>query len=124
MEVLLVDDEPLILKLLSMHLESLGWKTHTATSGNLALQLLESVKPDLIITDMTMPDGDGKMLLEGIKKKNLGQPVVFFVTGDNELSTDQAVKLGAAGSLEKPIDFDKLEKILEDTRNLKNKQAS
>ena len=67
---LIVDDEPAILRLVSIVLRHLGCVTLAASNAEAALELLENVKPDLIITDVRMPSLDGTELARHIKEND------------------------------------------------------
>jgi CheY-like chemotaxis protein len=66
--VLVVDDSPVVLHVLQMVLESAQYDVVTATGGTEALVQVERCRPDIIITDVAMPDGDGFALLRSIRE--------------------------------------------------------
>jgi len=78
MKILLVDDEPSILDLMQMVLESAGHEVRTAPNGEGALKALEEEKFGLVITDLSMPKMDGLVLTKEIKARHPGQTVVLL----------------------------------------------
>jgi len=65
--VMVVDDEPQIRKLLKITLESEGYKVEECENGGQATRLCGSIKPDLMILDLGLPDMDGKDVIDGVR---------------------------------------------------------
>ncbi len=107
--VLVVDDDPDICVALEMTLKYEGFAVWTARSGKLALARLdaeerEGRRPDVVLTDVKMPDQDGLSLLGAITRRPDPPPVVM-ISGHADVATAvDAVKQGAADFLEKPLD--------------------
>src|SRR5208282_3799697 len=80
--LLVVDDEPTILELLSGSLRLAGFEVVTATSGAEALRSAESSRPDLVLLDVMMPDGDGFGVLRRIRSGGHEVPVIFVTARD------------------------------------------
>mgnify|MGYP006166306189 CR=1 FL=1 len=76
--LLLVDDDPSLLKLLGMRLTSEGFNVTTAESGQEALRLLMREKIDLVISDLRMDEMDGMALVVEIQKHQPGMPVIIL----------------------------------------------
>ncbi|MDK9718824.1 MAG: hybrid sensor histidine kinase/response regulator [Trichlorobacter sp.] len=108
--ILLVDDEPMVLKMLQTFLESQGYQIICATGGQEALNIIEQQQHtvDLLITDIRMPDMNGIRLLEAVRQLLPNLPVLLM-TGytDFELVVE-GLKQHAFDLLFKPIDFDQL----------------
>ncbi len=108
--ILLVDDEPLILKMLDCFLVSQGYQVLTARGGKFALKIVEQQNQhiDLLITDIRMPDMNGIRLLEAIRQLFPDLPVILM-TGytDFELVVE-GLKQHAFDLLAKPIEFEHL----------------
>src|ERR1700690_791538 len=102
--VLLVDDEPLIIKCVGRLLAAAGFKVASAPDGNHAVTLLGSPSFDVIVSDIKMPPLDGLSLLRSIRGRDLDVPVIFM-TGSPDLETVvEAMEFGAFGYLTKPVD--------------------
>jgi DNA-binding response OmpR family regulator len=103
--VLLVDDEPRILKFLSLKLLASGYSVISAESGQKALDQVNSDCPDIVVMDIIMPGMDGVETLRHIRK--ISQcPVILFSARDHE--SEEIKKLGADDYLRKPFDPDEL----------------
>lgn len=121
-KILVIDDEEKIRKLLSIHLESEGYRVDTCANGREAMERL-SVDPsyNCILTDLEMPEMNGMELLEECKTLFPTLPVLI-VTG--RATVDQAIeslKLGAAGLIEKPFDPEKIKKTVREVLSLRSK---
>jgi two-component system, NtrC family, sensor kinase len=102
-KILIVDDEPAIVRLLSMSLKSDGYETYTAASGEEALVLFEKHSPDIVVTDIKMPGMDGLELLRAIKNLDPEKEVII-VTGHGDIdSTITALQYGASDFINKPV---------------------
>lgn len=77
-KLLLVDDDPSLLKLLGMRLRSEGYQVTTAASGPEALRLLQKEKIELVISDLRMDEMDGLALFGEIQKRHTGLPVIIL----------------------------------------------
>src|SRR2546430_16356296 len=77
-DVLLVDDDPDLLKLISLRLTSAGYRVRTADSGETALAALAVARPAAVITDLKMPGIDGLALFDAIHRQNPAFPVVIL----------------------------------------------
>ncbi len=104
--ILVVDDEPAWLKSTARVLRSEGYQVKEAKSGAEALAVLVRFRPDLIVSDLRMPDMNGFDLLDKIKKlpKISATPVVFFSAIDDFHAKKVANELGATACLPKPYD--------------------
>jgi len=113
-QILIVDDEPVWLKVLSQMLQTKGYTVRQAASGADALQTLKSYEPDLILLDVRMPDMNGFDLLDHIKQlpKISAKPVVFVSAMDDFHAKKVAKELGAADYLLKPIDEKEVSSVL------------
>ncbi|RDB37018.1 MAG: hybrid sensor histidine kinase/response regulator [Spirobacillus cienkowskii] len=82
--VLIVDDEPMICKLLSLRYEREGYKTLTAHNGQDALAICKKNAPDVIITDINLPVVNGIKFIEELKDIENYKPVIFSISGSIE----------------------------------------
>jgi PAS domain S-box-containing protein len=102
-KILIVDDEEIIVRLLSMSLRSDGYETVTAFSGEQGLQVFKSESPDIVVTDIKMPGMDGLELLKKIKELDPEKEVII-VTGHGDIdSTIKALQYGASDFINKPV---------------------
>jgi len=103
--ILIVDDDPLILKTLSSHFTSSGYEVLTAADGREGLQKYTDAMPDLVILDIRLPDVDGLEALKRIRGINPKALVVIITAFDDMKTTVEAIKSGAFEYLVKPLDF-------------------
>lgn len=104
-KVLLVDDEPPVLHILSQYTSHLKKQPITAQNGLEGLDILEREQIDLAFTDLRMPKMDGISLLKEIKHRNIRTPVVVLTGYGAVESAVKAIRLGAVDYLLKPISF-------------------
>jgi len=103
--VLIVDDHPKVLKFIEIDLKLRGFKVFCATSGREALELINSVKPDIMLLDMIMPGIDGFEMLKKLRAFSDLPVIAFSASPDNQ---DQALRLGASDFVHKPFDPDEM----------------
>ena len=113
-QILIVDDEPAWLQILSYILRKKGYEVHLASNASVALETLKGNKLDLIVSDVRMPDMNGFDFLDRVKrsKKNSRTPFVFVTAIDDYESRKAAQTLGASDYLTKPFNEDEVVKIL------------
>ncbi|WP_029933475.1 response regulator [Thiomicrospira pelophila] len=110
--ILLVDDEPAIIKMLKWRLETTGYKVISAISGIEALKVIQQTPVDFVITDVRMPSMDGFTLITKIKTILSNIPcLIMSGHGDIDMNS-QAQQVGACGYIHKPIKFDELEVLI------------
>ncbi len=104
-KILLVDDEPDILEIISYNLKSNGFEVFTALNGIKALKKAKSILPDLIILDVMMPEMDGIETCEEIRKiPELNDTIITFLTARSEDYSQLAgFDAGADDYINKPI---------------------
>jgi len=109
LNILLVDDEEGIRKVLGISLADRGYEVATAENGRKALQLFKEIKPPIVLTDIKMPGMDGVELLQKIKEVGPDTEVIMITGhGDLELAI-QSLKFDATDFITKPINDDVLE---------------
>ncbi len=113
LEVLVVDDEPVMREVLEMRLAKMGFGVHLAASGEEAQELTGRLGPDIVVSDVMMPGMSGLELLEILKEGDPQRPVVLITAHGTVDSAVEALKRGALDFLTKPLDYDKLEAVLE-----------
>jgi two-component system response regulator GlrR len=106
--LLLVDDDPGLLKLLGMRLSSEGYTVTTAESGAEGLKVLAREKIDLVISDLRMDEMDGMALFAEIQKGQPGLPVIILTAHGSIPDAVAATQRGVFSFLTKPVDRDAL----------------
>ena len=113
--LLVVDDDPRILKMAYKSLKRDSWKILTASSGGEALDIVSKTPLDLVLLDLKLPDYDGLELFRRITARDKDLPVVF-ITGNSSMDTAvEAMKLGAQDYLAKPFDLAEIRKVIQRT---------
>ncbi|MHB8481774.1 MAG: sigma-54-dependent transcriptional regulator [Nitrospiria bacterium] len=107
-DILIVDDEEGILKTLSGILTDEGYQVTTRSTGQEALQVIQSDPPQLVLLDIWMPDFDGIETLQKIKDISPRQTVVMMSGHGSIESAVKAIKLGAYDYIEKPLSLEKV----------------
>ena len=113
-KILIVDDEPDILRATKVRLMSFGYEVITAGDGNDIANLVLKSAPDLILLDLRLPRMDGDKICVMLKADNKFKhiPVIIF-TASSDLTTTKKVKdSGAEGYLIKPFDTEELLKTI------------
>lgn len=119
-KILIVDDELDVLELMQELFENRGYEPLTATNGIEALQIIREDEPDMVISDIRMPDMDGMQLLE-ILSKNYSNIPVIMVTAHGTIETAvEAIKMGARDYILKPLRLDEILAKVETIAQLKN----
>jgi two-component system, NtrC family, nitrogen regulation response regulator NtrX len=106
--LLLIDDDPNTLASLSRAFRLAGHEATVCDNANRAMDLLQSQRFDLILSDVVMPGKTGMQLLEELKQSGLQTPIVLVSGQANIEMAVQATRLGALDFLEKPLTTDKL----------------
>ncbi|HEX5575330.1 MAG TPA: sigma-54 dependent transcriptional regulator [Gemmatimonadales bacterium] len=103
-QVLLVDDEANVRRMLGALLQTEGFAVAEAPNGNSALLMLQEVDPDVVLLDLMMPPGpDGLETLTRMRDRGTGAPVIMMSGKAQLTDAVRAVKLGAFQFLEKPL---------------------
>jgi DNA-binding NtrC family response regulator len=126
-QILVVDDEPNLRRVLSAQLERDGYDVHTAEDGEQALSILKEHHIDLVITDLRMPRIDGMELLRRAQKIDAELPVVMITAHGTVDNAVEALKTGAFDYLTKPFDQVEVRTIVAKalrTRDLSATEAS
>ena len=112
-KILLVDDDPGLLRLLSIRLRAEGYEVEAVESAHKALGTLRQFTPDLVITDLRMDKMDGIGLLKELQTRSPGLRVVIITAHGTIPDAVTATQHGAFGFLTKPIDKEELMTLVE-----------
>ncbi|GAI33549.1 unnamed protein product [marine sediment metagenome] len=100
--IMVVDDDPEMLKIINRTLELEGYAVSTATDGRAALALLEERSPDLVILDVMMPELDGFHILKLLRERT-NVPVIMLTARHEPILVQKALVLGADDYIKKPF---------------------
>lgn len=103
-KVLMVDDDPSIIRLLRSILEKGNYRAVEAADGKQGLEMIKSEKPDLVLLDLMMPEISGAEVLEIVKKEHPGLPVIIVTAHGSEDKAVALMKGGAIDYIKKPFD--------------------
>ena len=122
--ILIVDDRPNNLKLLSKILVKYEYKIRCAVSGAMALQAVEAQAPDLILLDITMPEMDGYQVCAELKKNPQTShiPIIFISALDAAFDKVKAFQLGGADYISKPFEIAEVVARIKNQLQLKQAQ--
>lgn len=124
-KLLIVDDESGIRDSLKDFFELEGFYVESSDSGKNALELVKKKSFDLVLSDIRMPEGDGRFLLQSIRLIHRAHPVVILMSGFSDVTPEEAYAEGAVALLTKPFNpVEVMEKIKLQLANLENKWSS
>jgi len=119
--ILAVDDERATCEALAEMLGRWGHKVETASDGNEALKRATEFRPDVVLSDLAMPETDGIWLLRALKEEMPDCPVVFLTGRGTIDAAVAAIREGAYDFIEKPLDAARLKVVIE--RALEKKET-
>ncbi len=123
-KILCVDDEENVLDLLKLYLESEGFDVFTACNGLTGLDLARSLKPDLVILDIMLPDKDGWQLAKELRK-DTDIPIIMLSAKDSESDKILGLNLGGDDYVTKPFSPGEVTaRVNAILRRLKSKETS
>ncbi len=117
-QILIVDDDPDLLKLLAMRLQAAGYTVASASSGEAALALVAASKPSMVITDLRMGSMDGLALFDALHKTDPALPVIILTAHGSIPDAVEATRRGVFGFLTKPFDSKELLRQVETALSL------
>ncbi|MBP3088602.1 response regulator transcription factor [Corynebacterium sp. sy017] len=106
--VLVVDDEPNIVELLTVSLRFQGFEVATANSGTQALEVAQTFQPDAFILDVMMPGMDGFELLPKLRAQGLDGPVLYLTAKDAVENRIHGLTIGADDYVTKPFSLEEV----------------
>ena len=103
--VLIVDDDPDIVRLLTYNLSQAGFQTQTASTGRAALQTIQKQPPDLIVLDLMLPDVDGMEVCRTVRQHEASRriPILMLTARGEEIDRVVGFELGADDYVSKPF---------------------
>jgi DNA-binding response OmpR family regulator len=119
--ILLVDDEPVIVKLLARRLEAAGFEVETAVDGMQAMEKLSGELPDLVILDVMMPKLNGYEVCRSIKEGALRQlPVIMLSARSQDKDEKMGLSCGADIYMKKPFKSEELVERMKELIHVEN----
>ena len=121
--VLLIDDEPDILELMEEEFRLADFCTLTASCGNDAIDIIVCQNIDVVISDYKMPNGNGMDVLRAVNgMEDETRPLFYFISGQADISPQDAVNAGALKFYSKPFSLDLLiQEVKKDLRRFAKK---
>jgi CheY-like chemotaxis protein len=112
--ILVVDDDPEIVTMLSTRLGKRGYKVSTAEDGNRAIEMAKRERPDLVLLDIMMPGKSGWEVARALKQDPVTQNVkIVMVSAIGEKTNEITAPIyGADAHVDKPFEFEKLERVI------------
>jgi len=112
--ILLIDDEPSILDATKTGLLDRGFNVKTVEGPEAAIQVIRSLKPSIVVSDLVMPGTNGFELFQQVRQqKDLSSIPFIFLTGvDDYYARKFGKEIGGAAYITKPVDLDELEHLL------------
>lgn len=122
-KILIVDDDAVVIKALSMKLAGRGFQVVTAMDGTEGVKAARKEKPDLIVLDVSLPSDvtgvpwDGFRIVEWLRRmdETLKTPIIIITGGDPDKFKGRSEAIGAVAFFQKPVDNDELLKVINKT---------
>src|SRR5262245_31211410 len=115
-KVLVIDDDPEMLDLARFHLEKNGYEVASAETGAQGLRLVAEHRPEVVLTDLKLPDVYGIDLVAKLKEACPGAEVIMITGYGAVTEAIEATKAGAFHFMEKPVEFEELKELIERDR--------
>ena len=116
-KILIIDDSATNVFLLQTLLEEEGYSVMFAYNGKEAIKYIDKEKFDLLLLDIMMPGVDGYDILEKLSTEQKGTPVIMVTAKDDRDSEKKAKDMGASDYVTKPVNFEKLIKLVKKYTN-------
>jgi len=111
-KVLIIDDSAFQRKILSHLVSGLCYDVITADNGQDGIRKALDEKPDLLLTDLLMPEYDGFWLLEQRASQNIAIPVIIITSDVQTTTLSRCLEMGAVGFLNKPVKPEELQSAI------------
>jgi DNA-binding NtrC family response regulator len=112
LRVLVVEDDPRLLDILTKHLDRIGYAVRGASGATAALQLLEAAPSDVVLSDVRMPGMDGRTLLAEVRARHPGAKVVLMTAFGSVDDAVEAMQAGAYSYVVKPFKVETVAAVL------------
>ena len=122
-KILVVDDNEVVVKTISLKIKTAGYEVLTALDGTEAVAAVRKHRPDLIVLDISFPPDiggvpwDGFRIIEWLRRvdESTQIPIIVITGGAGDKDKERALGMGAVGFLQKPLDHDELLKLIRST---------
>jgi len=121
-KIIIIDDDESTRETLTTYLSELDFETYSADCGKKGIEMVKKINPDLVISDVNMPDISGMDVLQQVKEFDNLIQVIIITAFDDMNTTIQAMQKGAYDYLEKPVDINRLKISI--NRSLENRKMS
>ena len=123
-DILVIDDKPENLRLLSIMLDRQGYEVRKAINGKLGLRAAQTVPPDIILLDINMPEMDGYQVCQELKANEMTCkiPVIFISAVDEVLDKVKAFKVGGSDYITKPFQIEEVSVRIENQLSIRRLQ--
>jgi two-component system KDP operon response regulator KdpE len=113
--ILIVDDDPDLLRAMRLRLRANNYEVTTASDGYAAIASAQKERPALIILDLGLPVGDGFVVLDRLQNSDTlsSIPVIVLSARDPQTNEERALKAGASAFFQKPADNDELMNVIQ-----------
>lgn len=111
--IMVVDDDPSMIRMVTETLEPLGYHVISAGDGNKGLACIEFYKPDLVILDLMMPKRSGLLVLEGMREMDQYIPAIMITGNEGSRHRHYAEILGVDAYLNKPLRMELLARTVQ-----------
>jgi DNA-binding response OmpR family regulator len=123
-DILVVDDDPDMRQALQIRLRANGYDVHCAANGAGAISEARKHRPDLIVLDLSLPVGDGFVVLDILKTNfNLSSVPIIVLSGrDRSANEERVLHAGARAFLQKPVENDEFLAVIRQTLDEKHQK--
>src|SRR6202142_477205 len=119
-KILVVDDDPDLVKALRLRLRANNYEVSYASDGYSAIALAQKERPSLVILDLGLPAGDGYVVLKRMQESDTLSdiPIIVLTARDPQLNEDRSLGAGATAFFQKPVDNNELLEVIRSSLHL------
>ena len=121
--ILIVDDEVDLCDTMSLTFNIRGFEVITAYSGNEAIEILKKKPVDILLSDVRMANGNGLELVRWVRQSNMQIPVIAFMSGFSDVTSQEITKLGVTLFFDKPFPVSNVIKAIRDELEVLEKRS-